>query len=81
MTDDILPGGADPTRVRVVYSQEGTVTAVADACGIGHRTARRALEALGLRAPQPEPGESLAAHLEHDLDSDDLPLAGVESDD
>jgi len=81
MRDDILPGGADPTRVRVVYAEEGTVTAVADACEIGHRTARRALETLDLRAPQPEPGESLAAHLHNDVDAADLPATEVASDD
>jgi len=81
MSSDILPGGADPTRVRVVYSEEGTVTAVADACAVDHKTAKRALEALDLRAPQPAPGESLAAHLHNDVESDELPVTEVSGDD
>jgi hypothetical protein len=78
MTDtstDVLPGGADPTRVRVVYAEEGTVTAVADACDIGHDTARRALSELGLRRPQIPPGRNPAAYLANNVSPADAGLS------
>jgi hypothetical protein len=72
---DVLPGGADPTRARVVYAEEGTVTAVADACDISHETASKALAELGVRRRQIPPGRNPAAYLNNSVSPADAGLS------